>query len=72
MFTVSWNDTERDYCLEFEDFSQALNHSKTVDYFVTIRGDGIEFVGQMGVAAVENGLLPDGTPYSWYKRRRPQ
>ena len=27
------------------------------------------FVGEMGVAGVIDGLLPNGEPYGWYKRR---
>jgi hypothetical protein len=28
-----------------------------------------EFVGERGVAGVIDGLLPNGEPYGWYKRR---
>ena len=27
------------------------------------------FVGESGVAGVIDGLLPNGEPYGWYKRR---
>jgi len=27
------------------------------------------FVGEMGADGVINGLLPNGEPYGWYKRR---
>ena len=27
------------------------------------------FIGERGVAGVVNGLLPNGEPYTWFKRR---
>ena len=27
------------------------------------------FIGERGVAGVVDGLLPNGEPYTWYKRR---
>lgn len=27
------------------------------------------FIGERGAAGVVNGLLPNGEPYTWYKRR---
>ncbi len=27
------------------------------------------FVGELGAAGVVDGLLPNGEPYTWYKRR---
>lgn len=29
----------------------------------------LEFVGKMGADGVVDGLLPNGEPYLWYKRR---
>ena len=29
----------------------------------------LEFIGERGVAGVIDGLLPNGEPYTWYKRR---
>jgi len=37
--------------------------------FVTVVCENADQVGKMGVAAVENGRLPDGTDYTWRKRR---
>lgn len=37
--------------------------------FVTLVCENSDQVGKMGVSAVENGLLPDGTDYTWRKRR---
>ena len=37
--------------------------------FVTMVCENSDQVGKMGVSAVENGKLPDGTDYEWRKRR---
>ena len=29
----------------------------------------LEFIGERGVAGVVDGLLPNGEPYTWAKRR---
>jgi hypothetical protein len=39
--------------------------------FVTMVSEDPNVVGPQGVDSVENGMLPDGNKYSWYKRRRP-
>ena len=37
--------------------------------FVTIASENPDSVGPAGVDAVVDGLLPDGTEYTWKKRR---
>lgn len=37
--------------------------------FVTMVCENSDQVGKMGVSAVENGKLPDGSDYTWRKRR---
>jgi hypothetical protein len=67
MYNVVWKDESK----EFVDLGQALAFSQTLNCFVTINGNGMEIVGIMGSDSVEDGKLPDGTDYSWYKRRIP-
>lgn len=70
MYKVKWKDTENKECfLEFEDLALAMNHSKTLDHFVTIEGGELVIVGKFGVDAVEDGKCPDGHDYTWKKRR---
>ena len=54
---------------EFVTLSEAMEFSKELNCFVTIKGDGMELVGMFGSDAVENGKLPDGHDYTWKKRR---
>ncbi len=37
--------------------------------FVTIASEDPNSIGQPGVDSVEDGVLPDGTDYTWRKRR---
>lgn len=37
--------------------------------YVTIASENSNCIGKQGVDSVENGVLPDGTPYTWIKRR---
>lgn len=72
MYEVKWNDTEGRRCVEtVDDLSAAMAFATALGIPVTINGEGIELVGTFGSAGVENGLLPNGEPYTWYKRRRP-
>ena len=71
MYRVKWTDTGTEYFLDFEDLALAMNHSKTLDHFVTIQGGNMEIVGKFGVDSVTDGKLPDGNNYTWYKRRKP-
>ena len=72
MYKVNWNDTAGRGCVEeVKDLSEALAFAKELGILVTINGGGMEIVGVFGADSVDNGLLPNGDRYSWYKRRRP-
>jgi hypothetical protein len=70
MYKVEWKDTTGRGCVEeVKDLSEALAFATELGIPVTINGGGIELVGTFGSAGVENGRLPNGDPYTWYKRR---
>jgi hypothetical protein len=72
MYKVEWKDTAGRGCVEeVIDLSAALAFAKALGITVTINGGGIQIVGAFGADGVENGLLPNGDRYGWYKRRRP-
>ena len=72
MYKVEYKDTAGRGCVEeVKDLSIALTRATELGIPVTINGDGIELVGTFGSAGIENGRLPNGDPYTWYKRRRP-
>ena len=58
---------------EFVSMTVALSYAevarKTHCRFVTMVSENPNQVGQMGVDSVENGKLPDGSDYTWKKRR---
>lgn len=71
MFEVNYTDVNGiECCEEFENLTLAIDRSKILNKFVTISFDGNQLVGKFGVAAVEDGLLPNGDNYTWKKRRR--
>lgn len=47
-----------------------MAYAKTVNEFVTIKGNGFEIVGRFGVDAVKDGVCPDGVAYDWNKASR--
>ena len=49
---------------------EALKLAKEMNQLVTIEGNGIEIIGLFGVDAVLDGKCPDGSVYTWKKRRR--
>lgn len=49
---------------------EALKLAKEMNQLVTIEGHGIEIIGLFGVDAVLDGKCPDGSAYTWKKRRR--
>jgi hypothetical protein len=57
---------------KFEVFTldEALKLAKEMNELVTIEGHGIEIIGLFGVDSVLNGKCPDGSAYTWKKRRR--
>jgi hypothetical protein len=66
MYKVIWNDEEK----EFSGLTLAMNYAKTLDKFVTIKGNEFEVVGKFGVDAVKDGKTPDGVVYDWNKASR--
>jgi hypothetical protein len=72
MYKVEWKDTAGRGCVEeVIDLSAALAFAKELGIPVTINGGGMEIVGVFGADGIENGQLPNGDRYGWYKRRRP-
>jgi len=70
MYKVEWKDTAGRGCEEeVKDLSEAMAFAKELGILVTINGGGIELVGVFGSDWIENGRLPNGDPYTWYKRR---
>ena len=49
---------------------EALKLAKKMNQLVTIEGHGIEIIGLFGVDSVLDGKCPDGSAYTWKKRRR--
>ena len=71
-FEVKWNGPSGvEKSLMFPSLNAAMEFSKGLGTFVTITNGDFEIVGKFGVDSVKEGVLPDGTDYSWYKRRRP-
>lgn len=72
MYKVEYKDAGGRACVEeVNDLSSALAFATELGIPVTINGGGIELVGTFGCAGIENGRLPNGDRYTWYKRRRP-
>jgi hypothetical protein len=60
-----------DVVIDVQDLSSALIKATALGIPVTINGGGMELIGTFGSAGIENGKLPNGDTYNWYKRRRP-
>ena len=61
------------YKVEIERFitlNEAMEFAKTIDAFVTIKGENFEVVGMFGVDSIKNGKCPDGIAYDWNKASR--
>lgn len=72
MYKVKWKDAEGIICEEeAKDLALALAIATALGIPVTINGSGIEIIGTFGADSVNNGMLPNGTEYNWYKRRQP-
>lgn len=56
--------------LEFIDLNSAMDYAKSLNEFVTIKGDGFEVCGMFGVDSVKDGVCPDGVKYDWDKSAR--
>ena len=50
--------------------AEAMNVAKSMNEFVTIKGDNFEIVGIFGVDTVKDGKCPDGVAYDWNKASR--
>jgi hypothetical protein len=50
--------------------AEAMNVAKSMNEFVTIKGDNFELVGMFGVDSIRNGVCPDGVKYDWDKSAR--
>lgn len=48
---------------------EAMKLAKEINELVTIEGHGIEIIGLFGVDFVLEGKCPDGSDYTWKKRR---
>ncbi len=46
-----------------------MKHAKMLNEFVVIKGENVEIVGMFGADSIKDGKCPDGTNYSWMKRR---
>lgn len=55
---------------ELDSLNEAMAYAKTLNEFVTIKGESFEVVGRFGVDAVKNGKCPDGVAYDWNKASR--
>jgi hypothetical protein len=72
MYKVEWKDAAGRGCEEEAiDLSKAMAFAKELGILVTISGGGMQVVGKFGADGIENGVLPNGDKYGWYKRRRP-
>jgi hypothetical protein len=70
MYKVKWKDTAGRGCVEaVNDLSEAIAFATELGIPVTINGGGMEIVGIFGADSINNGVLPNGAPYTWYKRR---
>jgi len=67
MYSVVFGDVEVE---RFITLNEAMSFAKTIDAFVTIRGENFEVVGRFGVDSVQNGVCPDGIAYDWNKASR--
>ena len=56
--------------LEFVDLGSAMDYAKSLNEFVSIKGDGFEVCGMFGVDSVKDGKCPDGVAYDWNKASR--
>ena len=70
MYNIKWKNAEGRVCEEvYETLDLALTRSKEIGQFVTIKSNDYELVGIFGADSVDNGKLPNGDNYTWYKRR---
>ncbi|CAM8382841.1 hypothetical protein MCEREM36_00931 [Candidatus Methylopumilus universalis] len=56
--------------VEVMSLDEAMKLAKEMNELVTIEGHGIEIIGLFGVDFVLEGKCPDGSEYTWKKRRK--
>ena len=56
--------------IEVMSLDEAMKLAKEMNELVIIEGHGIEIIGLFGVDFVLEGKCPDGSEYTWKKRRR--
>jgi hypothetical protein len=66
MYTLIFDDSQ----IEFDSLTQAMDHAKLTNKFVTIKGENFEVCGMFGVDSVKDGKCPDGVAYDWNKASR--
>ena len=67
MYSVIFGSAELE---RFITLNEAMLYAKTIDAFVTIKGEDFEVVGRFGVDSIKNGVCPDGVAYDWNKASR--
>ena len=67
MYSVVFSNIEIE---RFITLNEAMAFAKTIDAFVTIKGENFEVVGMFGVDSIKNGKCPDGIAYDWNKASR--
>jgi hypothetical protein len=71
MYKVIWKDVAGvGYERDFDNLSPAMDWAKTLAVFVTIKTNESEIVGKFGADEIKDGVCPDGTAYTWMKRRK--
>jgi len=66
MFKVIGKEKEQ----SFLTLESAMQHAKSMNEFVTIKGGEFEIVGMFGVDSIVDGKCPDGIAYDWNKASR--
>jgi len=56
--------------IEVMTLDEAMKSAKDINELVAIEGHSIEIIGLFGVDFVLEGKCPDGSDYTWKKRRR--
>ncbi len=76
MYKIYYTDPNTDKAFSWDEHTLAGALSATELFrskgmrFVTMTGENPNQVGKMGVDAVVDGRLPDGSNYTWMKRRK--
>lgn len=55
---------------ELDSLNEAMAYAKTLNKFVTIKGESFEVCGMFGVDSIKDGKCPDGVAYDWNKASR--